>query len=132
MINFEDYKKENGDIDWKAYKAAQIAAGERCPKCDSRMSTLFNNKKYEHLCSECESLAENEELSHSSYIRCPKCKESWDPSDREDYDCYQDGEHSVTCSSCNHEFEVSTSVSYLFTSPELLDQGEKNETQEQS
>lgn len=122
MVKIDDYRLEDGSIDWKALKEAEINAGERCPQCHTWISSLFNTKKHKHLCTECEDLIQsNEEVSHSSRLRCPSCKYSWEISDGEDYQCYEDGEHDVTCGSCGHEFVVNTSVSYTFTSPELVE-----------
>lgn len=133
MVRMEDYRGTDGHIDWTALRKAEIAAGEKCPRCGTYMSNLWEVRNYEHLCSQCSSLDDNkEEISHDSIIRCPNCKESWDVGEGEDYQCYEDGEHDVCCSSCGHDFIVSTSVSYSFTSPALVEQEnaeDKSETE---
>jgi hypothetical protein len=60
------------------------------------------------------------EVTHSDLIRCPRCTHL----DRiSDWDCdygeekYVDGEHSVYCSACNHEYQITTHCSYEYTSP---------------
>jgi hypothetical protein len=130
MINPDDFKKADGYIDWDACNKARVEAGEKCYKCGGFIVSFSNKNKSRQLCSQCESLEEKDEVDHDSLIRCPKCKASWDISEHEDYHLYEDGEHDVTCYDCNHEFKVTTNVSYSFTSPELLDQTDKTEGEE--
>lgn len=116
MVNFEDFQ-ENNKIDWVAYRKAKVAAGEECYQCGGFI--LFA-KGVPALCISCQELdTSDQEVSHSKLIRCPKCKHA---SFVDEYSCdsryiYDEGEHEVTCNNCNHQFSISTHVTYLFTSP---------------
>jgi len=78
---------------------------------------LFGNG-YPTNCDSCNELTSNqEEVRHSSRIRCPDCGETRNPFEGEGHDLYEEGEHSVYCYECDKEFEVSTGISYTFTSP---------------
>ncbi len=125
MISFADYKKPDGSVDWERYRVAQRAereaevnAGKWCSRCGHYL--LFA-KGHPNKCQECKSLDEPGEVQHHKFIRCPKCGRSFDPSDADYYSVYGDGEHKVTCGDCSHQFEISTRVSYTFTSPAKLD-----------
>jgi len=124
-ISWESFKNEDGSIDWKARKQANIDRGGECYTCGSFIFNIFDKPEHKcrRQCGECASLENKEELDHSRYVRCPKCGYYWDPSETEDYQAFEDGEHSMTCGECEFEFEISTSISYNFQSPEL----EKNE-----
>ena len=128
MVSISSYKDEKGEIDWKAYRQAQIDQGDKCYKCETYISF---GKGYRSLCHECMSLNNKEETSHSSYIRCPKCKTTWEPRDSDDFEFYTDGDHEVTCSECDHEFQITTYVSYTFHSPELIEEPKVEEDDEE-
>lgn len=46
--------------------------------------------------------------------KCPYCGEEW-------WELYEEGDHTVTCPSCDHDFIVRTSVSYSFSTDEQHD-----------
>ena len=115
-IHMEGFKV-NGEVDWKAYRKAQLENGERCSKCDN---IIFWHKGYESLCMECEDIDKPGELHHSDFIRCPRCGSLEDVQYSEQYELYEDGEHSVMCDECDFEYEISTYVKYTFKSPERL------------
>lgn len=121
MISFHDYKDAEGNIDWQSYDAAQIASGEKCRKCGK---LIYPGKGYESSCYDCDSLYSGRSSTHDQFIRCPKCGESWNPCDHEDYSVYEEGEHEVWCHHCEHTFKVSTTVSYNFDSGSMLDDEE--------
>ena len=114
-----DSFKVDGKIDWEAYRKAQIEAGEICYQCGSLDNLIFS-PGYKKLCHQCESISKSRELSHDKMVRCPACGHSWKVGDNDDYDLYEDGEHEVSCSNCNHDFQVTTHVSYRFESPERV------------
>ena len=117
MVEMDDFRKEDGFIDWKAYKEAQINAGEICSQCEKYM--FFGAKTSRRLCGSCMALDnDTDEVSHDNLIRCPKCKYTWNPWECEDY---PDGseEMDVQCGECDHDFTVGVQTSYSFTSPEL-------------
>ena len=117
MIQMDDFRKPDGQVDWAAMREAEIAAGERCYKCGA---IIMLEQGVRTLCYNCKALLEDGEVRHGCFVRCPACKDSWGIVDSEDYECYEEGEHKVTCGECDHTFEVTTSVSYTFTSPEII------------
>ena len=119
MISFDDHRKADGAIDWPAYRKACVDAGERCYRCDASIFSLRSTYS-RRLCAECSKLDnDKDEVSHSNLIRCPKCRHQENVLEGDQYDLFGDGEHSVTCGQCGHEYKVSTWVSYTFKSPPL-------------
>lgn len=123
-VSFADHKGTDGKIDWNAYNAASEVArkadvddGVYCYKCG--MYIIFGRGSGRQLCQQCRGLYESCEVTHDKLIRCPACSDTIRPSD-DHYDLYGDGEHQITCDECSHSFEVSTRVSYSFTSPALI------------
>lgn len=47
--------------------------------------------------------------------KCPHCGEECSVRDNEWWKLYEEGEHEVTCPSCDEDFTVSTRVSYSFS-----------------
>jgi len=125
MVSISDHENEDGTTNWDTYNAAQkvekeeeVAKGERCKDCDRWVFNLRSGDGPQQ-CGECRHQDDKEEWDSDTNVRCPKCKDIWDPSANEQYDLMEDGEHTVTCD-CDHEFVVRTSVSWNFTSPELI------------
>ena len=116
----EDYRKEDGKIDWQAYRQAEIDIGERCYKCGEFILLFTRENKTQSLCGACIDLLKNDEVSHHSYVRCPKCQDITNVFGSERYELYQEGEHEVSCSECDCDFEVRTDVEYKFTSPKVI------------
>ena len=137
MVEFNDFKREDGSIDWEACRKAEVAAGERCKTCGSSVYTprfgisidspVIGPKD----CGECSDIGKPEELSHSQYFRCPKCGHFNDPGYTENYKLFEDGEHEVGCGECDHDFTVSTSVSYDFTSPAMIQEDVEEDEDDQ-
>lgn len=119
MVNSDDFKKEDGYTDWEAYHKAEEDAGERCYKCGAYNFFASGSKR---LCGQCSKIEESDKFDHDSFVRCPKCKRTWNPGEEDDYEVYADGQHDICCGECGHDFEVSTNVSYSFESPELLEE----------
>ena len=120
MISFEDHRGPNGNIDWAAYRKARVKAGEECWKCGTGIF-FMDRTLGPCLCVSCKQLQSSQEAcSHERLIRCPRCG-TVSPTD----DCdmpdriFEDGEHAVLCAHCDHEFEVTTEVSFRFTSPPM-------------
>lgn len=127
MISMKDFEDEKGHVDWKAYREAEEKAGEICFKCGTYIHSLTSEYTQ---CGECKRLDKKEEVYHTRFIRCPKCEHLFTP-DEERWpgvarDLYEDGEHEVCCQECEHQFEISTQVTYEFQSPKLekLNNGE--------
>lgn len=54
----------------------------------------------------------------ASAPKCPHCGEVCSVSKNEWWKLYEEGEHEVTCPSCDGDFSVRTSVSYSFSTDE--------------
>lgn len=125
MVTLDDHKRPDGTIDWKAYHQAQKDQGERCYQCGLYMPIVLGMFGCGHprRCFDCERLDKQGDVTHERFIRCPKCgkTESVHDYDSDLYEMMQEGEHDVTCHSCDHTYEVSTSVTYTFRSPERID-----------
>jgi len=119
MIKMEDHEDEHGKLDWKAYGAAQVANGDICSRCRSYVTALGVGHPRE--CYDCQALDKPEEVTHNDTVRCPDCGYTWGAHGGDDYDHLGDGEHNMMCPDCDHEFEISTSVSWSFTSPARLE-----------
>jgi hypothetical protein len=123
LVKMDDFRKPDGNLDWTAYSKAEVANGERCDSC---RSMLLHPTGRPRTCGSCRDLAEDDgEVSHDERVRCPACKHTWNPRDNEEYDLLEDGEHSTTCGECGHDFEVSTSISWTFQSPALVEKKPK-------
>ena len=116
MISIKNYTKEDGTVDWKAFKTAQIEAGEICLKCGAFI--LFD-AGYPQLCIACQKFEKDDEVRHEIFVRCPYCRDTFDPTDSDYYELLSDGEHIVSCPDCEKEYEISTAISWLFTSPPM-------------
>jgi hypothetical protein len=134
MISIMDFRTPEGKTDWSAYNAAQkverqheIASGKRCRTCFT--FCYIGPRGVSGDCYECRSLKENaSEVSHAKLIRCPNCRQTFNPADNDCYEVFQEGdEHSVACPSCGDSFAVRTHVSYSFTSPALLPKTEEED-----
>lgn len=128
MTNIDDYKDLEGKIDWKAYHQAQVDAGEKCEKCGAYI--LFG-KGYRQTCVGCKELTDNtEEVTHSQFIRCPKCGRSENVYN--DYcDICEEGEHAVCCPKCDYEFVITTHVTFTFDSPPMIQEEEQEESDDE-
>ena len=115
MISIEAYTNDEGRTDWEAYRAAQLQAGEYCMSCGAG---IVFPKGQPTTCGECRWMAAEEgEVCHGGRLRCPACRHQWDVADFDVFDLYEEGRHEIMCPECEHEFTVSTDVSYTFTSP---------------
>jgi hypothetical protein len=115
-----DFKDGAGNIDWKAYRRAEVANGERCSRPECEASFIFSANGKPTLCNPCKEMAsERGEIRHDDLVRCPKCGHSWAP-DPVDDSVFSDGENSVACEKCDHDFEVTTIISFSFKSPARL------------
>lgn len=134
MPDIENCRLPDGTFDHKKYDELQKqenverkAKGELCqlPNCNR---FIVWSKGYPQTCSDCKALDDPDELDHPSDIRCPKCGHHWSAWEEEGHELYADGEHDVNCPECDHEFEVVTSVSYNFASPERIKETPEGET----
>jgi DNA-directed RNA polymerase subunit RPC12/RpoP len=118
MIDFKDFKKDDGLIDWDRYREAQKSAGEACTNCGSFLLFNSNNNK-PAICMSCKDLRNGaEEVTHSDYIRCSHCLEQISV-DSLDYESgiYEDGDHEIFCPFCDEEMSFSTHIFFSYTSP---------------
>lgn len=128
MESIDSFKKPDGQYDWPAYNEARKledealkAKGQLCSQCGSY---IVWSKGYPQRCHDCKALDQREELRHPCSVRCPKCGNNWNVGDNDDYDLFEEGEHEVNCGECGHDFSIGTSVSYTFTSPERISEGD--------
>lgn len=118
MTSIDDYKKADGRIDWDAYNAAQVRAGEKCSRCGH---FIVFARGYRDECHSCKALDEDKgEVWHDDKVRCPKCRHTMDVHGSELYELYEEGTHDISCRSCDHDFEVTTRVQHSFMSPDLI------------
>ena len=118
MISFTDFEDEFGVVNWKALRVAEIAGGHNCKQCGSICRGKATGSP--RLCYQCTEAMGREELNHDSRIRCPKCG-AVEVVDCDRHWLWDDGSHDVTCWSCDHDYEVQTTVSFNFCSPARLD-----------
>jgi hypothetical protein len=121
MISIDDYKDADGKRDYAAYKAAKVAAGERCKRCSREIFPPFFTHAPAPIgprsCGYCKEFDEcDDEVDSDNMVRCPACDGRMNVHD-DNSDWYEEGTHSVSCSHCGEDFEIETAVSYSFTSP---------------
>lgn len=115
-----------GNIDWVEHHRQQVATGRICSCC---ASIILRSTDTPQRCFACEQAELNDtEIDHESYVRCPACNEHIRPED--DHDMYNEGENAVCCERCDYEFDVTTSISYTFTSPPRLSEEERKKRRE--
>src|SRR5512141_2687507 len=125
MISCEDFKVD-GKVDWDAYRAARLQAGEECIRCGDfifppMLPSSYPAKLGPRLCYSCKEMDTSaEEVDSEDYIRCPYCSHRMSVHDGDSYDLFEDGHHDVSCGECGKDFEVKTSVSYSFESPAMV------------
>jgi len=131
MVNIKDFTV-GGVTRWDDYRKAKQNAGEICFNCGRNLvlnreikgsSDKFNKTlECRTLCSSCRELqtfAGN--ITNTKYIRCPRCKNTFEPIEFLDFDIYEDGEHDLDCPRCKHFFIVETTVSYSYESPAFVE-----------
>lgn len=124
ITRIDDFDKD-GKINWTEYHKAQLQNGDICTECGAY---IVWSKGVPSKCSMCRGLLDEKgEVNHEKRVRCPKCGYTWDPRKSEDYQLFENGTHNVSCCECDHDFEVTTDVSYTFTSPERLKEEVENE-----
>jgi hypothetical protein len=134
VTRLSDFTNQDGDIDWKGYKAAQVAKGEICRDCGKyifRLGLITNAAGREggpSTCNQCRDLHENKaSVDHDRIIRCPHCAHEFDNFKGDDgpFVMGNDGDEvEVDCPECGEEFAVMVHVSYSFTSPKMIEKGE--------
>lgn len=75
-------------------------------------------------CRTCAAAAKDEKMSSDRAIRCPACRATIDPSERDwwEYGVFEEGNHDVSCPHCDHDFEVQTWIRHTFESPAMIQQ----------
>lgn len=113
MVDISNYVGRNGFIDWKAFREAEVNAGEICLRCHS---FTYPPKGSPGLCVDCARLDDcDDEVTHPSLIRCPSCKELLTPTF--EHNIWDEGDHCFDCEICGTEFTIHTKISFEFTSP---------------
>lgn len=122
-VKIDDYEGPNGTVDWQAYRKASIENGEKCRDCGAFIMSPSGHPSW---CYDCNDARSNTgEINHNRMVRCPACRYMWAPGEHDDYELLSDEEHEVNCYECNHEFTITTNVSYSFDSPPLLNTEEE-------
>jgi DNA-directed RNA polymerase subunit RPC12/RpoP len=89
---------------------------KKCEQCKKSMLILGYTAD---ICDECRELLNNtQKVEHSRMIRCPNCQFKISMYDLEDI--FTEDEHTVTCPSCDYDFEIVTRLEYNFESPALI------------
>lgn len=134
--NMDDFKGVDGKTDWtaydkaqKAYRQQQVANGDYCYQCGAYI--LFGGKGYQQSCGDCRGLIDSSSISHKSKIRCPYCRHTFNPAESDNYEVYQEGEHTVYCGMCDKDFEVSTHIQHTFHSPALIHDEEPEDDEDE-
>lgn len=124
MVDFDDYKDDKGNTDWTAYHKAKVKIGEECLKCGKLIHLEgIDTPGHPEECRDCKELCtEDGEVTHNDFIRCPACRNQMRIMGGDDYDSYGEGEHEIMCDGCEFEFEITTEVTYTFTSPAILEE----------
>lgn len=124
MIKLDDYRNDNGQVDFGKYIEAQKQVGERCTKCGT---CIFGIKVAgEKLsgpteCISCKSLHLGTQLWHETIIRCPYCRFEMNVNDGDLWEdgIFEEGDHEVFCVECDKKFTFTTAVSYTYKSPHV-------------
>lgn len=132
MISIDEYRGSTGKVDWAAYKAAKVSAGECCKQCSREifppLSAHALSTVGPRLCYDCKELDEcDDEVDSEDAIRCPACDGRMSVDD-DNSDWYEEGSHGVSCSHCGEDFEIETTVSYSFKSPARKSKAEGEDT----
>jgi hypothetical protein len=107
-------------------------SGEKCCMCGEYIVCL-RPPGYSQRCWKCKQLDGQGDVRDNRYIRCPKCRHSWNSFGDDcsfENSVFEEGDHDVSCPSCEHRFEVTTNVTYSFDSPALI--VEESEAEEES
>lgn len=128
------YIKPDGSYDWDKYeefreneRQNRIDTGQDCYRCGKYIVYLLSKPSGRRLCPDCVSMRDRGKVDHPLYIRCPKCRHESEAFEMAD-DILGDGEHEISCRSCDHEFTITTSVSFIFSSPALDEKADKTGT----
>jgi uncharacterized C2H2 Zn-finger protein len=101
----------------------EIEEGSRCYQCKKYLvAGLLSSVRRRRRCHQCTKADDPGELDHDKFLRCPGCGHLWDPYEAEETGVFEEGPHDVRCPRCDREFEVETTISYSFTSPERSDE----------
>lgn len=138
-VSYSEFKGPDGKIDWAAHRLAYEEArkldvddGVLCETCGTY---LIFAKGHRQQCGQCKQLGDPGELIHDRFVRCPACGVTVGPSDANSsgrHGLFEDGDHTVFCNACDHEFMVNTQVSYAFTSPARLDRANERKPHERN
>jgi uncharacterized C2H2 Zn-finger protein len=120
----------------KSEELRDVADGTRCFRCKAYLPGwgLSSKPGYKKACYECAQIDTPDEVRNCKFIRCPKCGHSFNPFDGDpgDFsnDILRDGESDVICGQCDHQFEVTTNVSYTWDSPPRIEEEPEPEDEE--
>lgn len=115
QIKQSDFTDDGGFVDREGFWEARKKNGELCQTCEKQ---VVPHRGAPVECSDCvEAKSSAGIIQHTELVRCPKCGHLFEPAEADQYDLFDHGQHIGWCPECEHEFEVKTDVSYIFTSP---------------
>ena len=72
-------------------------------------------------CFDCrEAHDDDEAICLNKNVRCPACRNYFDPHASEYYTLLEYGDHDVICPECDYEFEIETNIEWSFDSPAMI------------
>ena len=99
----------------------------KCKKCNGYIIN-FSNKPDGDYCGDCvELLTKDDQVKYNKYVRCPKCRNIFDPGNSEMPSLFEEGDHEIYCDKCDHEYVVSTYIEFSFTSPAMISEQRSND-----
>jgi uncharacterized CHY-type Zn-finger protein len=111
----DEFRREDGGIDWSAYNAAQVRVGLKCRTCNAYAVIFGKCPGHPQDCVSCEKARKSpaEELRHDRFVRCPGCRHLFEVSE---YDP-RDEDEDTCCPQCDREFTAKMEVSVTWVSP---------------
>ena len=104
----------------------RIASGEICKTCGSSYPGGVYDVPGPINCGDCGLIfTDDEEVSHSSLVRCPKCGHA---QQADDETMWTSKSHSQTCEKCDTDYNVEIDVAITYTSPPRSIEAEEGES----
>lgn len=91
-----------------------------CPDCGQKhLGRIYFGKPPDTLCRDCHNAKDPDEFDSTRCIRCPHCAHRM-YDDLWEFGIYEDDDiHPVTCTKCDKDFDVKTTIEISWESPAL-------------